>query len=314
MREYLPGTFEWDRAHSFLLQCEQPFRRDVEVSVLWRLLPALICHILGLRGWGALCLPWLGAICATFYVARLHANRLSEIRFVCGGTLLFATTAAVLVPVGWLGLNDGWMWLGLLAVAFADSGWTILVACVLCPWVDERFIIALPLAMVVRHIDRQAGVGRCISAALPGLVLYAGIRLTFSAAVAGPTNHYLTEQLASIPVFIAWVPLGWWMGLRVAWLPVAGAVRSRPWLLGGGAFATIGICLLLATDLSRSTAMLSPLMLLGVFQFAATRPDIAPRFVLRAGVANLLIPAAHITFTKFDRIDNLALELLRLRH
>ena len=30
MRDYVPGSFQWDRAHTFLLQCEQPLRRDIE--------------------------------------------------------------------------------------------------------------------------------------------------------------------------------------------------------------------------------------------------------------------------------------------
>jgi hypothetical protein len=102
------------------------------------------------------------------------------------------------------------------------------------------------------------------------------------------------------------------MGLRTAWLPAAGAIRLRPWPLGGGAAATLAVCLLLAADMSRSAAVLTPLVLLGIFDFAARRPELAPRAALAAGVANLLIPAAHVTFDKLDRIDNLVLELWRV--
>jgi hypothetical protein len=111
---------------------------------------------------------------------------------------------------------------------------------------------------------------------------------------------------------VPWAPLAWWMGLRAAWLPAAHAIRLRPWLLGGGAAVTLMVCMLLAADMSRSAAVLTPLVLLGGFAFASQRPDLAPRVALTAGIANLLIPAAHIVATKFDLIDNLALELFRV--
>jgi hypothetical protein len=50
MTEYQPGTFQWDRARTFLLQCEIPLRRDIEPAMHWRLLPPLVCHALHLRG------------------------------------------------------------------------------------------------------------------------------------------------------------------------------------------------------------------------------------------------------------------------
>jgi hypothetical protein len=314
MREYLPGTFEWDRAHTFLLQCEQPFRRDIEPAMHWRLLPPLVAHTLGLRGWGALALPWLGAAAAALYVARLHAARLADWRFVFGGTLLFATTSAVLVPVGWLGLNDGWMWLGLIVVAFARNPWARLAACLLCPWVDERFLIGLPLALMVRQADTPAAGGWRALAPLAGVLPYAGLRLALARdpAAAQVAHEFLRNSAGAAPALLPWAPLAWWMGLRAAWLPAAHAVAGRPWLLGGGALATLAACLLVAADLSRSAAILCPLVLLGTFAFAARRPDLAPRAALTCGVANLLIPAAHITAGKLVRIDNLVLELFRL--
>jgi len=115
MRHYVKGSFQWDRAHTFLLQCEQPMRRDIEPAMHWRLLPPVVCHALRLPDNTPLALPWLGIVAATAYVAVLLRRRMDDGRFVLGGTLLFATTSAVLVPVGWLGMNDAWVWLGLLA-------------------------------------------------------------------------------------------------------------------------------------------------------------------------------------------------------
>jgi hypothetical protein len=314
MRGYLPGTFQWDRAHTFLLQCELPFRRDIEAAMLWRLLPPLVCHFLGLHGWTALALPWIGIVSMTAFVARVLARRSAEARVVFGGTVLFTTTSAVLVPVGWLGINDAWAWLGLLAVAFAESWWARLLACLLCPWIDERFLIGLPLAWAVRLTDSPArnGIGSLLP--LLGLVPYVALRLLLSSdpQIAGPTREFLAHHFQQAIILLPWAPLAWWMGLRAAWLPAVNAIRLRPVLLGGGAALTLVVCMLLAADMSRSAAILVPLVLLGVCKFADAQPQLAPRIILAAGIANLLIPAAHISFTKFDPIHNLAIELFRL--
>ena len=314
MRDYLPGTFQWDRAHTFLLQCEHPFRHDIEPAMLWRLLPPLVCHVLGLRGWAAFAIPWLGAVAATFYVARLNIQRLADARFVFGGTLLFATTSTVLVPVGWLGLNDGWIWLGLLAAAFARSRWTWLIACLLCPFVDERFIIGLPLALAVRHTDSQDRFSWQALMPLLGVLPYVTVRLalSFDPAISGPTKSFLATSAHQAVLLVPWAPLAWWMGLRAAWLPAVSAAWQRPWLLGGCAAATLVVCMMLASDMSRSAAILTPLVVLGGFTLAARRPDLAPRVALTTGIANVFIPAAHVTSNKLDPINNLAIELFRL--
>ncbi len=318
MRDYVPGSFQWDRGHTYLLQCEQPFRRDIEPAMLWRLLPPLVAHTLGLHGRLPLVLPWLGVLVLTGYVAVLHARRLPDARFVFGGTLLFATTSAVLVPVGWLGMNDAWVWLGLLAVAFGRARWAVPVACLLCPWVDERFIIGLPLAWVVRCLDRDAPFfSRAMLSAL-WLLPYAGIRLGWGGnpvtdiASSGFLGYQLRAGLLLAPL----APLGWWMGLRTGWLGVAYAGNSLgtgrrllPGLVLGG---TLLVMLLLASDLSRSTAIVLPAMLLGGFALARRAPEQAPLVLLCAGGANLFIPAAHVVYTHIDLINPLPLEIIRL--
>jgi hypothetical protein len=314
MREYFPGTYQWDRAHTFLLQCEHPFRHDIEPAMLWRLLPPLVCHFLGLHGWAALAVPWLGVLAATAFVARLLAGRSADRRIVFGGTLLFTTTSAVLVPVGWLGVNDAWVWLGLLAIAFAESWWVQLLACLLCPWIDERFLIGLPLAWSVRLVDAPTGGGVRSLIPMLGLVPYIALRLafTFNPEISGPTRGFLTGYAQQLPKALPWAPLAWWMGLRASWLPIANAIRARAWLLGGGAALTLIICLPLAADMSRCAAILVPMVMLGVCRFVQEQPALAPRVILTAGIANLLIPAAHVVFTKLDPIHNLGLEIFRL--
>ncbi len=319
MKSYVAGSFQWDRAHTFLQQCEQPLRRDIEPAMLWRLLPPLVAHTLHLPGNTPLALPWLGLFAATTYAAVLLRRRLDDPRFVFGGTLLFATTSAVLVPVGWLGMNDAWVWLGLLVVAFGRAPWAAPLACLLCPWVDERFIIGFPLAWLVARLERSEPLfGKPTLYAL-WLVPYALIRLTVSrhdAAASESTAVFLHLQVTQSLQLLPLVPLGWWMGLRAAWVAVAYALWDLPRTRGALAAAillgTLGISVLLASDLSRSAAIATPLVLAGCFALARRHPAQAPRLMLILGVINLIIPAAHLTYVHIDPINPLPIELIRL--
>lgn len=314
MRSEMPGTFQWDRARTYLRQSEAPFRRDIEPAMLWRVLPPLAAHTLGLRGKTPLVLPWLGIVAATAYVAALLRRRGDDPRFVFGGTLLFTASSAVLAPAHWLGLNDAWTWLALLAVAFGRTRWAIPLACLLGPWVDERFIIGLPLALLVRAAEREEPAGWRLLLTGAWLLPYAVLRLGVSLsapAVAQPTREFLHAQLGTIAVLLPWAPLGWWMAWRAGWLALVYACRDRR-LLAVAAVATLAISLALASDLSRSAAILAPLALLGVFEYQRRSPATAPRVVLLAALANLLIPAAHVTLNKFDLVSPLPIEIVRL--
>lgn len=319
MKAYLPGTTQWDRAHTFLLQCEQPLRRDIEPAMLWRLLPPLLAHAVHLPGKTPLLLPWLGLLASTTYVAVLLRRRLNDNRFVFGGTLLYATTSAVLVPVGWLGMNDPWVWLGLLAVAFGRAAWAAPLACLLCPWIDERFIIGFPLAWLVARLDRGESLfGRPLLCAL-WLLPYTAARLLLARqdpATSAATSAFVQQQLAQNIRLLPLVPLGWWMGLRVAWAAAGYAVwdwpRARGALVAVVLAGTLGISLLLASDLSRSVAIATPLVLAGCFALGRREPARAPQVLLILGVLNLLIPAAHLTYVNIDAISPLPIELFRL--
>lgn len=318
MRTYLPGTFQWDRAHTFLLQCEDPFRRDIEPAMLWRVLPPLICHYTGLTGKAPLVVPLIGVLVLVSYVAVLLRRREPDARFVFGGTLLVTTTSAVLVPLHWFGMNDAWIWLGLLAVAFGRASWAIPLACALCPWIDERFIIGFPLAWFVRCLDRREPLFNPRVRTALWLLPYAVLRLWLSRnpGVDHATVGFLRTSLGLNLALAQFVPLGWWMGLRAGWLLVACAFWLVPpdrrlpaatVLLG-----TLVVSWLLASDLSRSAAIALPLVLLGSFELARKFPLHAPGTLRLLGFASLVIPAAHLSYTKIDLISPLPLELFRL--
>jgi len=222
MRVVVPGSFQWDRARTYLAQCEQPFRRDVEPAMHWRILPPLTARYLGLSGYIPLVLPWAGVCALVGYVAVLHARRLPDPQFIFGGTLLVATSSAILVPVGWLGINDAWVWLGLLTVAFGRTWWAVAAACLLCPWIDERFIIGAPLAWVARCLDEDR---KFLSSGLFSacwLAPYAVTRLIFGGnpLTNDTSSHFPSTQVQSAMAFLPMAPLGCWMGIRAGWFGI----------------------------------------------------------------------------------------------
>jgi hypothetical protein len=319
LTEAVPGSFQWSRAGTFLSQCEQPLRRDIEPAMLWRLLPPLVAHGLHLPGKTPLVLPWLGVLAATLYAATLLYRQCADPRFVLGGTLLFTTTSAVIVPVGWLGMNDAWVWLGLLVVAFGRSPWSGALTCLLCPWVDERFIIGWPLAWLVGRLERgEPLLGRAAWTAL-ALLPYLAIRLAVDrsdAALQAATGAFLDTQLNQSLTLLPLVPLGWWMGLRAAWVAAGYAVWTKPsgprWFTLAVLLLTLAVTVMLASDLSRSVAITIPLVLAGCLAAARRHPVQAPALVLGLGCVNLLLPAAHVVHRHFDLINPLPVELFRL--
>lgn len=319
MREPSLGTFQWTRGLTFLKQCEQPFRTDIESAMHWRVLPPLVAHTVGLSGHAAFLLPWLGALAATTYVAVLFRRRIDNWRWVAGGTLLFTSSSAILVPLHWLGVNDGWVWLGLLAVSFGRAKWTLPASCLLCPWVDERFIIGFPLALLCALLSRSSRWS--IRDSLAGLWLVPYLATRFIVSLYAPdaaanTLGFIQSVAHNLAPMTPWIPLAWWMGLRAGWLPFAYAVSTVPTNLRALTAATLALTLsatvFLAADLSRSIAIVSPLVLLGCFAYAERHPVSAAGVLLKLALFNLLVPAAHIVHNKIDLISPLPIELVRI--
>jgi len=319
IRESLAGRMESGRTGTYLMQCADPFRRDIEPAMEWRLLPPLVCHTLGLRGLTPLAVPVIGAIVLTTYVAILLLRRMNDGAYIFGGTLLFATTSALLVPLNWLGVNDAWVWLGLLAVAFGRNSWALPLACLLGPWVDERFIIGFRLAWVVRQLDRDEPWLNRSAWQAAWLLPYAIVRIGFSYADPSRlavTKDFLTFVAKEAKQLAPRLLLGWWMALRAGWVAVAYVIgqlpNTRRTVPVAVALVTLLVSFVLAADLSRSAAIIVPLMLLGCFEAARRQPAHTPRVILTLAIANLIIPAAHIVHVRIDLINSLPVELYRL--
>lgn len=323
MKGHAPETFEWARGLAYLSQCESPFRTDVEPAMRWRFLPQIIvwaCH--GGRGLG-LAFPWIGvwALITYLFVLARDSGRTAVDAFVA--VVILASTAPVLVSTGWLGFNDAWVALGLCYAAFGRSAVLLVLICVLCPFIDERFIFGLPCAFVLRNwglleSDFRRGAGRAVAQCVCGALPFLSVRLL---GAAGGRNdetyeHFIFQSVRGSTSYLWFAPLGFWMALRFAAFPavqrLVGYVRTAPrasLLLVSSALIPVAIGFSLASDTVRTAGILLPLCAWGVL---GTDDKDSSRRNRWLAVASLVVPVAHVTFTKVVPINSLPVELWRL--
>lgn len=300
---------EWSRADGFLKQCQEPFRQDVEPAVRWRLLPPLVCRALCLKGYEPLALCWAGlAVFIVLMAARLDLLTGSR-PWAALGTVGFATSGPFVTALGWLGLNDGWYLLALLESAAGSSLWALAFWTFVGPWIDERFLIALPLALFVRLRLRTHEAGlrrRTLLAAGAGIAPYVLLRVGFSLIRGDAVSaDYAASMLSVFKMYASYLPLGWAMGYRVTWLAVAAGLlakgispksRFTGVALAGAALIAISV---VAWDLDRSTGILLPAYVAGIVAAAKAGTGEAGRSKrLLTGLAclllNLALPYAHV--------------------
>ena len=306
-----PHLQEWSRADAFLKQCQDPFRQDVEPAVRWRLLPPLVCHVVGLTGYEPLVFCTLGlAVFAACLAARLDLLT-SNRPWALLGTVGFATSGPFITALGWLGLNDGWYLLALLETVAARSLWVLSAWAFAGPWIDERFLVALPLALYVRIRLRPPEPGsakRACLAACAGIAPYVLLRIGYSLTRGDAVSSgYLAAMLDVFRLYASYVPLGWLMGYRVGWLAVGagllamgGEGKSRVPGIALSA-AALGIISVVAWDLDRSTGVLLPMYVAGiaaVAKYSAQSGGSRQGRLLMVGLAclliNLVLPYAHV--------------------
>ncbi|QYM80492.1 hypothetical protein K0B96_07760 [Horticoccus luteus] len=321
----LPGTFEWDRALTFLHQCGAPFATDVEPAMRWRLLPPLIAHALGLTGYGAFVIPYVGLIALLAYWCAAAERLVGDRLFAGLLTILLATTGAVLSITSVFGLNDAWFLVGLLAVAAGRRWPSLILPGLLAPWVDERFLLGWAAALFCRWWlqDRPSRFGAQLAIALAAILPYVLARVGYTLLVGDRGSaHFVASALAIVPIYLPYGRLGWWMGFRAAW-PLLLLAGYDWWHCGGrysvvvGAGTTLAGWLavtLLAADLSRSTNLLLPILLCGAVTLHRLNVSSVARYYWLAGlvVANLVIPYETVIYNKTSLFWSLPVELLRL--
>jgi len=324
----MPGSTYWDRGLQFMRQCDSPFGTPLQdAGLVWRLAPMALAKLLGLHGSHVFLVPWIGVPVLLTLCAWLALKRTGDVPLAALTALLVGTTQAVLTVTGWLGMNDAWNASALLVIAFVPSWPGLVLAALLGPWIDERFILALPLALWVRHRALGAGarMGAVAALSLGSVALYTVLRLgDFFHLTGAASNSYWLYIRGHGFDWWPWTSLGWFMGLRAAWILVAIAIGGRfrrddlpamswPVLFAAAPLLTINC---LAADTGRAPTMLLPLVLLGLEQtITLWGLDRARRLLVGLVVANLILPAMHVTYRYGDIINMLPMELIRLwRH
>ncbi|HEX3731111.1 MAG TPA: tetratricopeptide repeat protein [Opitutaceae bacterium] len=319
-----------NRAADALRQLAHPFAFDAAPNnrvIEWRLFFPLLGRALFLGPRAYLALPHLGCIAALAFAACLLIYRGVGRAETLAAAVLLATCSWFFVSTGWLAYFDSWLMLGLLAAAFAPRKAAI-AAILIAPWIDERFVFALPLVLVLRDryrelfegpqppAARRAEARICAAALLPWLL----IRLEAHVSGHDPvTRAYLHAMHPNTrPWFYL---LGLWEGLRWAWIPVL-AWLGLEWREGGGraaawrAFvlgAVLAGSLFMADDLSRSVSVAAPAAVLGLLWLHRRRRSILFLAALLA-LLNLACGAEHVVTGWTEPIRTFPIERDLARH
>ncbi len=329
LRQPMPGSFEWDRGFTLQAQARAPWEPAAEPAMRWRLLPAWVAHLAGMRGMGVFLLPWLGLAAWLGATAKWLCDRNLSRLATASLLILLSTSGSALCVTNWWGFNDGWYLLGLSAVVLAQSRWALAGAGALCPWVDERFLMALPLAVLCRWWAMPLGtspawVGRAELWILGGgSAAYLVARLGASAWLQtdGTGLDFISNVVRYLTPALATAPLGWFFGWRSAWLLII-AAPFLAWRTGSGRIAlllaVVGLVTLLsqlfvAYDHSRTSAVLLPLVLAASLRASSEwSKNQASLCLFLLAVAALITPFAHVSHNKLMPVNFFPIELFRL--
>lgn len=322
---------EFGRWSSTLPQLDDPF---VEVPsttnkvIEWRLLFPIVAYVTGMPEWLYLLLPALGSVLCLTWIGHVVLRESADRWLALLAMALAATGSWHFVSLGWLAYFDSWYMLAAMMVAFSRSRWLVLAAVLLGPWVDERLILALPLCLAVRTIHfrdwqperRQAFVAVCLPAVLLAF-LYVMIRI---AALGSGDAHsssmidQFTHAFSLVDVrLMAW---GLWEAARagyvLAFVFLWWSLRDLParWAAGWIAIVlgSVLLSVMVAGDLSRSAAILWPMVMGGVVYLGQANVKQARLVVGLALGLNLFLPAYHVITTDQKAIPPLDVALRQL--
>ena len=341
------------RAGSVLEQVQHPgivITDGLHGAIQWRLLFPAIAHLLALPAPVLFSLSPLGCVALLFCLVTVLRRRRVSWGLTSLSVLILGAGSWFFTSVGWLGYFDAWLALGLVGVCCARKPWLLWTACLLAPWVDERFVLAFPLALSCRywlwtraHFDEAGSAVRAadtLSAALqetkrpqarwvadylvPSLlvVAFAVLRLfvltSYSGAHATVGGYLPTQHNFQVG---PWRLLfGIWEGLRCAWLLLGVGLflgwRKQggrvPVLLAGMALLLIAGGLYTAQDFSRSMTMLLPLAVTGLLVLHEQKASWLPGFIGGLVLLALLLPAHHVMNDRVDTIYPLQHEIYLL--
>jgi hypothetical protein len=153
----LGGMLDLRRGGSVLQQEAHPGLRlsdPLHGAIQWRLLFPVVGHIFSLPPTILFGLADLGVIFTLAFILTVLRRRGVPFFDACLAAVILGAGSWYFASVRWLGYYDSWLVLALLVVAFGRARWTVWLACLWAPWVDERFVLAVPLAFLCRWLMR----------------------------------------------------------------------------------------------------------------------------------------------------------------
>ncbi len=302
-----------------------PVTKDVNKVIQWRLLFPVVWHYLRLPPGLYLAMPQIGCLLACWLTAWLMHKSALTWQQTWLATTLFATCSWFFVSAGWLASFDSWLVLGLVAAAFVRSRWVLGLSCALTPWIDERFLLAMPVVMLVRaialgHIENRRGreivldLAVAVAASLPYPTFRA---LVWLRGDADSTNYLRYHWQRAWDVPLGTYLAGLWSGYRAGWLLLGAAVwftAQRLHYLYGAALGVLIVVsavggLFIAADMSRTLMILCPVILLGIVLWQRFQPASFRYALPGLLLANLLLPASHVMWFAAHPIHTLPTEI-----
>lgn len=288
MLEQLASPADWDKE-----RLNDPMF-DGAQSIRWRLLPPVVGNVLSLSPGFYLTLPWLALPWMIFLCCKYSLERKASVLQAGAIGILVGTSSAFFSASGAIGYFDPFYIIALLMVCFSPSRIVFTAACVLGPWIDEKFLLMLPACVLARY-DWSPSIKWFVIA---GAAISPYCLIRFAALFLGDSSF---DRQFSMQGEVFWsyapaLPEGWWYGFRLGWLPILLGIFVCHRELGpkfGPIFtfmllAAIGSISFLAWDTTRSIAMVMPLMLLGL------KVEKIRKYLPALAAANLLLPAAYV--------------------
>lgn len=291
-------------------QAQDPFREDFKATnrpLRWRLLFPLLAHYLHFSRTAFFAIPFVGCVVALTIIAHVLARELQNRWAALLGTTLAAGCSWFFTSTGWLSYNDSWIVAALTTVVGIRSRFILLLCCAAAPWIEERFLFVLPVALALRpFVFRDArlvrdGLTDLIVATL-GAAPYLGARLAAYWQGSDRATTGALFEAAQGNVNYAYIFEGAFMGLRglgmfaAAFSWFAPQVRPKwfavPTILLAASLFTLS--LFIAGDVSRSASAFVPVGIVGLilsYRAATIRCERALPWVV---AINCLLPADHV--------------------
>jgi hypothetical protein len=291
-------------------QVQDPFREDFKATnrpLRWRMLFPLLAHYLHFSRKAFFAIPFVGCIAALAVIAHVLARQTKNRWAALLGTTLAAGCSWFFTSTGWLSYNDSWIIAALTAVAGLRSRFVLVFCCAATPWIEERFLFVLPLALALRpFVFREARLIRDglidVIVAAVGAAPYLAVRLAAYWQGSDRATSGALFEAGQGNVNYAFVLEGAFMGLRGLGLFAAAfawfAPQVRPkWFAVPTVLLAIGLftlSLFIAGDLSRSASAFVPVGIVGLILSYRAAPIRCERILPWIVAINCLLPADHV--------------------